>query len=175
MDMTRVTRTLIVSALCMILGCSTVPRKYLREAVPDLTFATLAASPQSYQGRLVVLGAVIMKEEMQDRDLWLSVKNRPLDEDYRPQLPPGPSDQEAGRYWIVVKNHHTLPGSYRHWADMTVVGRVVGSGPDGQPILQLVYARGWGLTPEHHGVWEHTVDENYMLKTPPELILESTQ
>lgn len=169
----RLTQVLFLSALCVTVGCTAVPRKYLKEVDPGVTLSSLAATPERYQDRLVVLGAVIVKEEIRGGNLWLHVKNRPLNENYRPHLPPSPSDHEGGWYWIVVKNHHTLPGSYRHWADMTIVGRVVGVGPEGQPLLKLVYARGWGMSAEHDGVWEHSVDENYGPTTPPELIRES--
>ncbi len=175
MSVTTWGRILCLSVLCVSVGCTAVPRKYLREAVPNLTFSTLAAAPHLYQDRLVLLGAVIVKEEMRDGDLWLHVKNRPLNENYRPQLPPSPNDHEGGWYWIVVKKHQTLPRSYRHWADMTIIGRVTGVDPEGQPLLQLVYARGWGMTSEHDGVWEHTVDANYRAATPPKLIRESDQ
>lgn len=157
----------------MTVECTAVPRKYLQEVDPNVTFSWLTATPEQYQGRLVVLGAVIVKEEMQGGTLWLHVKNRPLNEQYRPQLPPSPSDHEGGWYWIVVKKYHTLPSSYRHWADMTIVGRVLGIGPEGQPVLKLIYARGWGMTSEHDGMWEHIVDENDGSSTPPELIQES--
>lgn len=175
MSVTTFCRILCLSVLCVSVGCTAVPGKYLREAVPNLTFSTLAATPHLYHDRLVLLGAVIVKEEMRDGDLWLHVKNRPLNDNYRPQLPPSPNDHEGGWYWIVVKKHHTLPRSYRHWADMTIVGRVAGADPEGQPLLQLVYARGWGMTSEHDGVWEHTVDANYRAATPPKLIRESDQ
>jgi hypothetical protein len=173
MRLGRLTQTILMSALCVTVGCTAVPRKYLQETDSTLKFSWLAATPKFYQDRLVVLGAVIVTEEVRAGDLWLHVKNRPLNEKYRPQLPPSPSDQEGGWYWIVVKKHHTLPSSYRHWADMTIVGRVIGVSPEGQPLLRLIYARGWGMTPEHDGVWEHMVDENYGPTTPPELIRES--
>ncbi|HMS82615.1 MAG TPA: Slp family lipoprotein [Nitrospira sp.] len=166
-------RVLLLLTLCVTVGCTFVPRKYLRVAVPNLTFSALATTPQTYQNRLVVLGAVIVEEHMRDGDLWLHVKNRPLDETYRPQLPNSPNDSEGGWYWIVVKNHQSLPQSYHHWADMTLVGRVTGIEPDGQLRVQLIYARGWGMTSEHDGVWEHLVDENYGPTTPSELIRES--
>lgn len=166
MRVTRLTRPFCVLVLCMTVGCTTVPRKYLSEAVPNLTFSTLAASPQLYHSRLVVLGAVIVREELREGGLWLHVKNRPLNKDYRPQLPPTPYDPEAGSYWIVVENSQTLPNSYRHWGDMTVVGRVIGQGPDNEPLLKMVYVRGWGITSTHNGVWEHVVDMNYVPSMP---------
>lgn len=169
----RLTQVILVLGLSLIVGCTAVPRKYLQDADSTLKFSWLAAYPELYQNRLVVLGAVIVTEEVRAGELWLHVKNRPLNEKYRPQLPPSPSDLEGGWYWIVVKKHHTLPSSYHHWADMTIVGRVIGVGPEKQPLLRLIYARGWGMNPEHDGVWEHGVDENYAPNTPPELIRES--
>jgi starvation-inducible outer membrane lipoprotein len=159
--------------LSLIVGCTAIPRKYLQEADSTLKFSWLAAYPELYQNRLVVLGAVIVTEEVRTEDLWLHVKNRPLNEKYRPQLPSSPTDQEGGWYWLVVKNHHTLPSSYHHWADMTIVGRVIGVSPEKQPLLTLIYARGWGMNREHDGVWEHLTDENYGVMTPPGLIRDS--
>ena len=166
MNVTRLTRALCLLALCLTVGCTAVPRKYLREAVPNLTYSTLAATPQLYQNRLVVLGAVIVDEEIRDEDLWLHVKNRPLNKEYRPQLPSSPHDPEAGWYWIVVGKSQMFPSSYHHWADMTVVGRVTGLGPGNEPLLNMVYARGWGIASAHDGVWEHVVDMNYVPSVP---------
>lgn len=143
-----------------------MPRKYLRESVPHLAFSTLAANPQLYQDRVVILGAVIVKEERRDGVLWLHVKNRPLDKEYRPQLPSSPYDPDAGWYWIVVENPKLVPDSYHQWADMTVVGRVLGLGPGNEPLIKMVYVRGWGLTFAHDGVWQHVKDMNYIAPIP---------
>ena len=86
----RLAQAILMSALCVAVGCTAVPRKYLQEANSTLKFSWLAATPEFYQDRLVVLGAVIVTEEVREGDLWLHVKNRPLDEKYRPQLPPSP-------------------------------------------------------------------------------------
>ncbi len=56
-------RTILLLALCVAIGCSPVPRKYLREAVPTVTLSKLTATPQAYRDRLVVMGAVILEEE----------------------------------------------------------------------------------------------------------------
>ena len=167
--------TLCFLALCLAVGCSPVPRQYLREAVPNVTLSALAMAPQAYQGRLVVMGGVIVKEETRDGDLWLHVKNRPLDEDYRPQLPPSADYPEGGWYWVVVGNHQTFPSSHHHWADMTVVGRVAGLVRDKEPILKMVYVRGWGIISAHDGVWEHGVTETYAPTTPGGIIRESNR
>jgi hypothetical protein len=40
-------RTLFFVTLCLGVGCSPVPRQYLREVVPNVTLLALAAAPQS--------------------------------------------------------------------------------------------------------------------------------
>jgi len=164
---------LLVAGLA--LGCSPVPRKYLRAAAPNVTLAKLSAAPEVYRDRLVVMGSVILEEETKDGNLWLHVKNRPLDQDYRPQLPPSVDDPEAGWYWVVVSNHQSFPASYRHWADMTVVGRANGLGPGNEPVLMMVYARGWGLKSSDSSVWENFTDANYIPFTPEEVIGEGNR
>lgn len=175
----RVMRTLtFVRALPLLAlalgmgGCSSVPEQYLREAVPNLTYSALVEAPQTYQGKLVILGAAIAQEELRDGVLWLHVKNRPLDNDYRPQLPPTPQDPEAGAYWIVVETPKTLAHEYHQWANMTVVGRFTSMTPDHQPILAMVYARGWGMPSPDDGVWEHVIDMNYVPSRPPSTLGE---
>ena len=163
---TQCGRTILFLALCVAVGCSPVPRKYLREADPNVTLTTLVAAPDLYQDRLVILGGVILEEEVRDGRLWLHAKNRPLDQDYRPQLPPSVDDPEAGWYWVIVGNHQSFPPSYHHWADMTVVGRVTGFAPGKEPMLSLVYVRGWGLLSHHDAVWEDIVDANYLPSVP---------
>jgi starvation-inducible outer membrane lipoprotein len=159
-------RTILVLALSVAVGCSPVPRKYLSEADRNVTLTTLVAAPDLYQNRLVVLGGVILEEEMRDGRLWLHAKNRPLDQDYRPQLPPSVDDPEGGWYWVIVGNHQSFPPSYHHWADMTVVGRLTGLAPGKEPMLSLVYVRGWGLLSSHDAVWEDTIDANYVPSIP---------
>ena len=53
-------RTILLLALCVAVGCSPVPRKYLREAGPNVTLTTLVADPDRYQDKLVILGGVIL-------------------------------------------------------------------------------------------------------------------
>jgi len=173
--MNRLGRISVFLALSLAVGCSPVPRRYLREVAPNVTLTSLSSSSASYQGRLVILGGVIVEEEMQGDALWLHVKNRPLDQDYRPQLPPSPDDSEAGPYWVVVANPRTFPVSHRHWADMIVVGRVEGLAPGKEPILNMVYARGWGVNSAHDGVWEHVMDSNYVPSTPASAVGELGQ
>ena len=162
-------RTILLLALCVAVGCSPVPRKFLREAGPNVTLTTLVDTPNLYQDKLVILGGVILEEEMRDGRLWLHAKNRPLDQDYRPQLPPSADDPEGGWYWVIVGNHQSFPPSHHHWADMTVVGRLTGLAPGKEPMLSLIYVRGWGQRSTHDAVWEDVADANYVPSVPVDL------
>ena len=170
-----VNRTLFLLALCLAVGCSPVPRKYLREAESGVTLTTILTTSNYYQDKLVILGGTIVEEEMRDGRLWLHVKNRPLDQEYRPQLPPSPNDPEGGLYWIVVGNWKSFPDSHHHWGDLIVVGRVIGLAPGKEPILKMVYVRGWSLNSAHDGAWEDLVDANYIPLTPAGIIGEMGQ
>lgn len=164
---------LFLVTLSLAVGCSPLPRKYIRDAVPNVTLSKLKASPQAYQDRLVVMGAVILEEEHRESSLWLHVRNRPLDQDYRPQLPPSADDPEGGWYWVVVGDHQKFPSSHHHWGDMVVVGRMTGLASGREPILKMVYVRGRGLQPEHDSAWEDLLDTNYIPYIPTEVIGET--
>ena len=166
--MRSVNRILFLLALSLAVGCSPVPSKYLRQAESGVTLTSIQTTSNYYQGKLVILGGTIVEEEVRGEQLWLHVVNRPLDQDYRPQLPPSPTDPEGGSYWVVVGNWITFPEAHRHWGDLIVVGRVTGFAPGKEPILKMVYVRGRGLGNQsrHDGAWEDLVDASYQLSTP---------
>ena len=166
MSSTSINRVLFCIALSLAVGCSPVPRKYLRGAEPGVTLTSLQSTSNYYQDKLVILGGTIVEEEVRGGQLWLHVVNRPLDQDFRPQLPPTPNDPEGGSYWVVVGNRTNFPDSYRYWGDMIIVGRVAVLAPGKEPVLQMVYVRGRGSQASHDGAWEDVVDANYILSTP---------
>jgi starvation-inducible outer membrane lipoprotein len=158
---------LLLSLLLVPLwGCGGIPRKYVKMAEPDVTLTAMTTHPEQYRGKVVLLGGVMVAEEEHGRDHWLRVKNRPLDEDNMPHRPLHTDDAEAGYYWVVLPKEQLPPG-YRHWARMTVVGRVTGERrARSEPVLSLLYVRGWGVNPTHDAAWEETVDANYLPTVP---------
>ena len=142
-----------------------VPRHYVWMAEPGATLTALTAHPEMYLGKVVLLGGTIVEEEENEQDLWLHVTNRLLDQDYIPHRPADMNGPEAGSYWVVVAKQQ-FSRQYRQWARMTVVGRVTGTQRfETEPVLSLLYVRGWGLSSAHHGVWEN-FDPNYFFSTP---------
>ena len=157
--------TIAITMTVALWGCANVPRHYVRMAEPGTTLTALTAHPEMYHGKVVLLGGTIIEEEENEQDLWLHLTNRPLDQDYIPHRPADMDGPEAGSFWVVVAKQQ-FPREYRQWARMTVVGRVTGTQRfETEPVLSLLYVRGWGLSSAHHGVWEN-FNPNYIPSTP---------
>jgi len=156
--------TIAITMTVSLWGCANVPRQYVRMAEPDTTLTALTVHREMYRGKVVLLGGTIIEEEENGQDLWLHVINRPLDQDYIPHRPADTTGPEAGSYWVVVTKQQ-FPRQYRQWARMTMVGRVTGMQRYEEPVLSLLYVRGWGVSSAHHGVWEN-FDPNYIPSTP---------
>jgi len=158
----------LIAAMTMTValgGCSAVPRRYVWMAESDTTLSSLIANPEKYQGKVVLLGGVIMDEKEVGSDLWLYVKNRPLDQEYKPRRPVDTDGPDAGYYWIMVGKQQ-LPRQYQQWGRITVAGRVLASqGSKNEPVLALLYVRGWGVSVENGGIWEN-VNPNYVPSVP---------
>src|SRR5205085_1942676 len=110
--------TMAITITAGLSGCANVPRHYVRMAEPGITLTALTAHPEMYRGKVVLLGGTIIEEEENEQDLWLHVKNRPLDQDYIPHRPGDMNGPEAGYYWLVVAKQQ-FSRQYRHWARMT--------------------------------------------------------
>lgn len=146
-------------------GCASVPRRYVWIAEPGITLTMLSMNPQPYVGKVVLLGGTITEEQQTDQFVLLRLKNRPLDQDYKPHRPANSASAEAGSYWVIVPKQQ-VPPKYRDWARTTVVGRVTGEQRlDTEPVLLLLYMRGWGASGGHAGLWEN-INPNYVPSVP---------
>lgn len=162
---------LTISLLCVFLSCSPLPRKYLHQAEPGVTLTDLVSNPDRYRGKVVILGGTIVEEKQDRGQLWLRMRNRPLDEDYHPHRPPLLEGPEAGRYWVLL-SPDKIQKNHRNWARVTVVGQVVGmksstgqTDQGDEPVLAAMYVRGWGGS-AHKDAWEDFEDPNYKIRAP---------
>jgi starvation-inducible outer membrane lipoprotein len=151
--------------LLVLISCSSLPRKYIEQAEPGVTLSSLTASPEAYRNKVVILGGVLVKEQEDKGLVWLHLKNRPLDPKYHPHRPLSVEGPEAGHFWVTAAHHQDLPAKYRQWARMTVVGRVIGT-MNQEPILQLLYVRGWDFSGQNDDAWEATIDPAYVPMIP---------
>ena len=149
----HITRALFgVLGIFVVVGCSPLPARYVQQAEPGVTLTSLTQSQEGYQGKTVILGGVVVDQKQDGQRLWLHLKNRPLDKDYRPHRPTINDGPEAGYYWVVVPDASTLPPKWKQWARVTVVGRVMDSKavvssiePTAEPVLSLLFMRGWAM------------------------------
>lgn len=157
-------------------ACATIPRKFVKQAEPGVTLTMLASHPDTYRGKVVILGGAVVTQKEEGGRIWLLVRNRPLDADYVPHLPTSVGNAEAGEYWVVVAPGG-LPKTSRNWSRLTVVGRVSDERPaqhapgTGQePVLAALYLRGWGSGWGGYGLheetWEETQDASYIPSAP---------
>lgn len=163
-----------LAGLVFVAGCGALPARYVQQAEPGVTLSALAAAPDTYQHKTVILGGVVVDQQQQGQRLWLHLKNRPLDKDYRPHRPTVNEGPEAGYYWVVVPDASLWPPKWKQWARVTVVGRVTdrkearpATVPASEPVLGLIFMRGWALgNTQGKGAWEESVDANYLLSVP---------
>jgi len=156
---------------CGLVACGgPIPNQYLKQAEPGVTLTSLAKRHAEYQGKVVILGGVIVEHKSGDNRIWLKVRNRPLDGDYVPHIPITKEGPEAGHYWVMVWNRD-LPKDYQQWARMTVVGRV-SYGQAGQDkdaageglVLSALYLRGWDKRMGGYGI--HEEDDHGIVRAP---------
>ena len=158
-------RCAVLALLVILAGCQALPAKYVRQAEPGVTLTALTASPKQYRDKVVILGGVLVKEGEKDGQLWLRLKNRPLDSQYHPHRPVSLDGPEAGHFWVTASSRQHLPSQYPQWARMTVVGRVIGTTNE-EPVLLLMYARGWNNSGSNDDAWETSLDPAYVPSIP---------
>src|ERR1044071_138588 len=111
----------------VVTACSAVPAKYVKQAEPGVTLSAVTGSPRQYRDKIVILGGVLVQEQEKSGQIWLHLKNRPLDPQLHPHRPVSPDGPEAGHFWVTAASREQLPSQYRQWARMMVVGRVIGT------------------------------------------------
>jgi len=162
----RVSAISSVLLVLILAACrSSLPAKFVEQAEQGVTLTTLTASPQEYRDKVVILGGVLVKEKENGGQVWLRLKNRPLDPQYHPHRPTSLDGPEAGHFWVTTSNPQQLPPQYRKWARMTIVGRVIGT-TNQEPVLLLMYMRGWDVSGKNDDAWETSIDPAYVPSIP---------
>lgn len=174
--------SVIASVLsCGLVACGgPIPSQYLKQAEPGVTLTSLSKRQAEYQGKVVILGGVIVDHKSGDNRIWLYVKNRPLDVDYVPHIPITNEGPEAGHYWVMVWNKD-LPKDYQQWARVTVVGRVL-YGQAGQDkdavgeglVLSALYLRGWDKRMGGYGIQEEVDRGARRAPVPPKSLQKNS-
>ncbi|GKS57816.1 membrane protein [Nitrospira sp.] len=112
----------------------------------SLTFSQLVASPDSYQGSLVVVGGEVLKTTRTDGGTVLEVLQLPLDDGHLPV-----QDRLSSRGRFLARHEGVLdPATVEDRARITIVGEVTGSKTDRldemdyrYPTLDVKYLHLW--------------------------------
>jgi outer membrane lipoprotein len=132
--------TLAVTSLFLVFafllfGCSATGRqtshKVNHEKIP---FPAILASPQTYEGRVVRLGGVIITTENLEEDTILEILEKPLNWQGRPKE----GDESGGRFKVVFREFLDQ-AVYRPDRPVTVVGEITGveTGTIGEAIYHF--------------------------------------
>ena len=115
--------------LLLIAGCAS------QRVVPDeleplvdraVTFAEVVAAPESYQGRVLVLGGEVLKAKRLKDGTQIELLQLPLDKDERPILD---RQRSQGRFF-AIQPEFLDPATIAAGTKMTIVGEVSGAKTD---------------------------------------------
>ncbi len=128
---------LILGVLVVLAGCGpAISASRQQEAGPQAGFAELAAHPEQYQGRVVILGGEVVTVQPLGQGSLLSVDQRHLDSHLFP------SGAASGGTFLVESAGSLSPATYQPGSKVTVSGVVAGR-KDGHLLLQAKQVYWW--------------------------------
>ena len=113
---------LTVLGLCLWLaGCGPAISTSLQpQAGPQVSFSELAAHPEQYQGKLEILGGLVMSVQPSGAGSLMAVDQRDLDSNNFP------AGKASGGTFLVASDRWLSPGQYQPKSRVTVAGVVEG-------------------------------------------------
>ena len=126
--MMHILQALLVGMAVMVAGCATsvIPETLEPQIDTAVTFNQIVESPDSYRGKVVVLGGEILKAKALKGGTQLEVLQLPLDSD---QEPVTDRMESRGRF-LAVQKEFLDPATIAEGTRVTVVGEVTGSTVD---------------------------------------------
>ena len=110
----------------LVTGCGTCRHDIFQQAEPGVTLYLLVAAPDTYQGKTVIPGGVVVDQQQNGQRLWLHLKIglwiKTIGLTVRPALRDQSGILLGGRPGCLP-----LPPKWKQWARVTVVGRIGGS------------------------------------------------
>ena len=155
------TRYILILALPALVACSSVSGEYRKKAEPRIDFKLLAANPDRYEGRTVILGGYIVETEITANHSYVHVLQTPLDISDMP----GNRDRSLGRF-IVRTDKYLDPEIYAKDRIVTVAGVVLGSREEQvgsrKLVVPLILGEQIVLHPEYDRLRERFYDGPFL-------------
>lgn len=115
-------KIVILFFILSLTGCGHVIRQDIRDQVdPRLTFDALLKDPDSFTGKMAVLGGMIVSSRNTNEGTYLEVLQKPLDRRGKPR----DTDMTQGRF-IIVHRGYLDSAVYVPGRGVTVGGKVIG-------------------------------------------------
>jgi outer membrane lipoprotein len=140
--------------LSLLSGCvHAISRGVLKEADREITFSALVKEPNAYQGRVVLLGGIIVKTVNKQEGTLLEVYQTRLDREGRP----ADTDVSEGRFLALYQGF--LDNEiYKQGREVTIAGTV--QGEEVQLLGEIEYRYPYLLIKEIH-LWEKEEPAQY--------------
>jgi outer membrane lipoprotein len=111
-----------------------------------ISFPALQQNPDSYKGKVVVLGGQIITTTVKADETWIEVLEKPLDYQQRPS----DTDKSSGRFLVRFQGFLD-PAIYASGRKLTVAGQV--DGKVVRPLKEINYTYPL-LTAREHYLWK---------------------
>jgi outer membrane lipoprotein len=148
--------SLLVFTLLLLHGCGpkVIPEELEGQVDRTVSFLQLKQSPESYKGRLVVLGGEVLSIKRTTDQTRIEVLQLPLDSSLRPVEERTTSQ---GRF-LAIKREFLDPAIVPVGTPVTIIGEVIGTTTLPLDEIQYVYPT---LEVRHLRVWEKTLPRSY--------------
>lgn len=114
---------ILVAALAWLHACAPVISPQLLQQVDhELNYHVLAADPEAYKGKMVLLGGTIVNTTPKTGETEIEVVQKDLLSSGEPRL----TDKSGGRFLVIV-DRFLDPAIYKSGRDLTAAGKVQGS------------------------------------------------
>jgi outer membrane lipoprotein len=142
--------------LLLVSGCATTQKQPTRQKVAyeKISFPEILKSPETYTGKVVRLGGVIIATENREKETILEILEKPLTSQGRPKS----GDVSGGRFMVVFEKFLDK-ATYRPDRPVTVTGEIIGmkTGLIGEatyhyPLLSGQDIRLW----QERGYWDRS-------------------
>ena len=162
-NMLRCTYKRVVLAMLLLAGCSStsiIPEPLESQIDKSVTFSQLLESPDSYRGKVLVLGGEVLKAKAMNGGTQLEILQLPLDDD---QGPVAERTASKGRF-LAWQKDFLDPATIADGTRVTIVGEVTGAVLDKMdeadyryPSLEIQHLHRWEARriedPRAHGPW----------------------
>jgi outer membrane lipoprotein len=128
-------RFLLILIIISLFGCAHVVSEEMRQkAYGEPSASVLFKDPDSFKGRTVILGGVIVSSINAKEGTYIEVLQKPLDHLGKPE----DTDISSGRF-IIFYEGYLDTAVYSQWREVTVAGEVMGKKVQSLGEIQYPY------------------------------------